>query len=342
MVGLTDEQIEARRRKRLEALDAEISSGGWDTLLLSAEGVSHLSESELAKLKEWGEGYANEWTVLVCVRHPLDWTRSVVQQRLQGGETLGQLYEDMPATKYRARISRAVSVFGRENVRVFDFESAAGGEGGIVGAFAREAGLGAGAADFLASRSSRDNESLSWEAARILDSLNRQRPPLVDGARAARRAGPEHEVAYLRRIGGRKFDLPDFVKREIGPRNREDVAWLNGEFGLELYPDVLEDAPGTPTSPDTAGASGAQALSDEAIDGIAGVLGDLVTAELYHRALGKGREALARGKLARAERVLREAARLDPEAPQPKELLEELGAKGQESERRGGRRAGRS
>jgi hypothetical protein len=137
MAGFTDEEIGARREKLLDALDAEISSMEWSTLLLSAEGASHLSAPELAKLRKWGEGYATEWTVLVCVRHPFDWTRSVVQQRLKGGETLREMYGDIPAPNYRARISRAITVFGRGKVRIFNFESAAKGEGGVVGAFAR-------------------------------------------------------------------------------------------------------------------------------------------------------------------------------------------------------------
>ena len=338
MAGFTDEELAARRRKFLDALDAEISSNEWNTLVLSAEGVSHLPEPELARLREWGDRYSSEWTVLVCVRHPLDWTRSVLQQRLKQGETLQQLYEKLPTPKYDVKISRAIKVFGRENVRVFDFESAAKGEGGIVGAFAREAGLGAEAGEFLASRALRDNESLSLEAARILDSLNRRRPIFVDGARATRRVGPGPELAYLRRIGGRRFDLPGWVKEQIGPRNREDVAWLNETSGLDLYPDVTDAAPRSGGRGGTVPGE----LSDAAVDGIAEVLGELMAAELFHRALGKGRKALARGKLARAELALREAERLDPDAPQPRELLEELSAKSQESARRGGRRAGRS
>ena len=120
--GFTNEELAARREEFLNSLDAEISSSEWNTLLLSAEGLSHWSAPELAKLREWGEKYSSRWTILVCVRHPLDWSRSVVQQRLKAGNTLQQLYEKPPTPKYRAKISRAISVFGRENVRVFDFE----------------------------------------------------------------------------------------------------------------------------------------------------------------------------------------------------------------------------
>jgi hypothetical protein len=336
MAGLTTEEMAARREKYLNSLDAEISSSEWNTLLLSDEGVSNLSAPEIAQLREWGEKYSSEWIVLVCVRHPVDWSRSVVQQRLKQGDTLQQLYEKPPTPKYRVKISRAISVFGRENVRVFDFDAATESNGGIVGTFATQAGLSASSRDFLASRTGRYNESLSLEAVRILDSLNRQRPMFVDNVRSPRRAGPGPELAYLRRIKGRKFDMPDSVKEKIRPHSREDVAWLNETFGLDLYRDVVTDLAPHAHSQEVA----VEALSDPAVESIAEIVGELVTATVFHRALERGREALARGNLERAARRLGEAARLDPDAPQPKKLLEEARAKSQKPAGRDGRHAG--
>jgi hypothetical protein len=326
MRGLTTEEIEVRRKEYLNSLDAEISSSEWDTLLLSAEGVSiTLSVPEIARLREWGEKYSSEWMVLVCVRHPIDWTRSVIQQRLKRGETLKQLYEKLPRPNYRVRISRAISVFGRENVHVFDFESAIESDGGVVGAFAEQAELSASSGEFLASRAVRYNESLSLEGARILDSLNRQRPLFVDGVRAPRRSGPRHELAYIGRIKGQSFDVPGSVKEDIRLRSREDVAWLNETFDLELYGDVADFA--TPHANSREGP--VEVLSDPAVDSIAEIVSELVTATAFHRVFSYGREALARGDLERAARMLREAARLDPDAPQPRKLLEKVTAEEQ-------------
>jgi hypothetical protein len=272
MRGFTTEELAARRKKHLNSLDAEISSSEWDTLLLSAEGVSHLSVPQIAMLREWGEKYSSKWIVLVCVRHPVDWSRSVIQQRLKGGDTLQQLYEEPPKPKYREKIFRAISVFGRENVRVFDFEAASASDGGIVGAFTEQAGLSATSRDFLASRAVRRyNESLSLEAARILDSLNRQRTKYVDNVRAPRRAGPGRELTYISRIKGRKFDVPDSVKESVRLRSREDVAWLNETFGLGLYRDLTTFAPHAQSHEEPM-----EALSDPAVDSIAEIFGELL------------------------------------------------------------------
>ena len=323
MAGFTTEEIAAHRKDYLDSLDAEILSREWNTLLLSAEVVSNLSVPEITKLREWGEKYASDWIVLVCVRHPVGWTRSVIQQLVKKqGEVLQQLYDLPPVPKFRVRISKAISVFGRENVRVFDFDAAVKGDGGIVGTFAAQAGLSASSRDFLASRAVRANESFSLEAVRILDSLNRQRPMFVDNVRAPRRAGPEHELAYLRRIEGRKFDVPDSVKENIRLRSREDVAWLNETFELDLYHDVTDCAPHAerPEEP-------VEALSDPAVDSIAEIIGELVTETVFRRVLDRGKTALARGELERAAGMFREAVRLDPDAPQPKNLLEKVTAK---------------
>ena len=321
MAGFTNEEVAARRQSYFELLDAEISSREWDTLLLSAEGISNLFAHEMAKLREWGEQYASEWTVLLCVRHPVDYVRSVIQQLLKGGETLQERYENLPSLGYSARISRAISVFGRENVKVFDFESAVKGDGGIVGNFARQAGLTTSSCNFLASRTDRYNESLSLEAAQILDSLNRQHPMFVGGVRTSRRAGPSYELPYINRIKGRKFDIPDSVKDEIRLRSREDILWLNEEFGFDLYRDVTSFRPQEESREQPMGT-----LSDPAVDTIAGVIGDLVTAEAFRRVLNEGRTALRKGDLGRAENTLRTAARLDPDAQQPKELLKKVTA----------------
>ena len=327
MAGFSIEEEMKQGDSYLNSLDTEVSSQEWSTLLLSAEGISNMVSPELEKMREWGERYASDWTVLVCVRHPVDWSRSVMQQSLKQGDTLEKLYETPPTPKYRQRISNAISVFGRENVRVFDFESASRGEGGIVSAFATQAGLTATSGDFLASRAVRANDSLSLEAARILDSLNRQRPLFAGNVMAPRRPGPGDELTYISRIEGWKFDVPEPVKENIRLQSREDVAWLNETFGLSLYRDVVDPASQAPYASDSQShEETVGALSDPAIDSIAEVFGELVAANVFRRALDGGRGALGRGDLERAEKMLRNAARLNPDAPQPKKLLKEVAA----------------
>lgn len=327
MAGLPYEEVEKRQQNYLKSLEAEISSCDWSTLLLSAEGLSSLRESEVAKLGEWGEQYSENWTVLVCVRHPVTWGCSVVQERLKQGSALKQVYQDPPTPNYRRKISNVISVFGKENVRVFDFETASEGIGGVVSTFAAQAGLSSLACEFLARQAVRTNESLSLEGAHILDSLNRQRPVFSGGARAPRRPGTRHVLPYISRIDGRRFDIPDTVKEKIRAQSHDDVEWLNETFGLNLYSDVTRSIPrgkGHESSEEEGHKEAVKALSDPAIDSIAETFGELITADIFRRSIKRGRVALAQGNLERAERMFREAAWLDPDAPQPKKLLKKV------------------
>lgn len=320
MAALTIEEETARREKYRDLLEAEISSREWDVLLLSAEGFCNMPEPEIAKLREWGEKYSFDWTILACVRHPLTYTRSVIPQVMWNGDTLRELYETPPLPNFRGRISKAISVFGRENVRVFDFETATNSDDGIVGTFARQVGLTASSCNFLASQTIRRNESLSLEAVRILDSLNRRRPLFVNNVRAPRRSG--RELYYISRIKGQKFDVPDWVKENIRLQSRGDVAWLNETFGLELYRDVADSSSSMESREEPPGT-----LSDQAIDGIAEIIGELITESAFRRILNQARAASGRGDFEHAAQMLRKAARLYPDSPEPKKLLRKVTAK---------------
>nr|MDQ5827295.1 hypothetical protein [Chloroflexota bacterium] len=88
---------------------------------------------------------------------------------------------------------------------------------------------------------------------------------------ARRRAKPRHELTYISRIKGQKFDVPDPVKESVRLRSREDVTWLNETFELELYRDVTGFAPHTQSHEEPVGA-----LSDPAVDSIAEIFGELL------------------------------------------------------------------
>lgn len=318
LAGLTTlEAIAPLQRRYQKALDAEILSTNWDTLLLSAEGLSNLSAQALSRLRDWGNRFAPRWTVFFCVRHPVDYVRSLVQQILKGGATLAELYEKVPGPAYRWKISNLINVFGRDNLTVFDFESARKHAGGVVGGFADRIGLAGRLLTRLTETVIRENESLSHEAVLLLDSINRQFPMFYGDVRAPRRSG--RELDYLSRIGGHRFHLPTGVEEKIRDTTRGDVAWLNAEFSLNLYLDVIErqsdDAePGTPPTD----------ISQHTIDDIARVIAELSTGTNFLQLLEGGRVAVAEGDLETARQRFSEAARLDPDAPQPKKWLKRL------------------
>lgn len=320
LAGLTTlEAIAPLQRKYREALEREIESTEWDTLLLSAEGVSNLSPYALHRLREWGSRFATHWSVLLCVRHPVDYVRSLMQQLLKSGSTLAWLYDHLPLPGFRAKITNLITAFGRDNVAVFDFDSAREGAGGIVGAFAVRLRLSASIRDRLLAQEAGENPSLSREAVLLLDSVNRRRPMFDGEVRTPRRSG--REAQYVRRVRGNRFEIPVALQDEIRARTRGDVEWLNAEFDLDLYPDVT----GPRTHDTRQGEPAPKALDERTIDDLADVISELLTDRAYLLALEDGRNAFSQGDLETARKRFLEAQRLDPNASQPKAWLARLG-----------------
>lgn len=320
LAGLTTlEAIGPLQRDYREALEREIGSTEWDTLLLSAEGVSNLSHHALRRLREWGDQFATDWSVLLCVRHPVDYVRSLMQQLLKSGSTLTWLYEHLPLPGFRAKIANLITAFGRDNVAVFDFDSARAGAGGIVGLIADRLRLPASIRDRLLAQEKHENTSLSREAVLLLDSVNRRRPMFDAEVRAPRRSGREAEYVY--RVRGNRFDIPVAVQDEIRARTRGDIEWLNAELGLDLYPDVTD-----PQTHDTRQREPApKALDERTIDDLADLISELLADRAYLHALEGGRNAFSQGDFETARECFLEALRLDPDAPQPRVWLARVG-----------------
>lgn len=239
MGALSDDQLADLRQRHAHSLEQEIEATVWDTLLLSGEGTYKLNDAELTRLKAWGDRYAPEWTVIVCVRHPVAYVRSIIQQMLKGGDTLDYLYTNPPLPEFQARLTRAQNLFGRENVHVFDFDHAVGH--GLIQTFTGLCGIKGPLVEQMTANAAHDNESLSFEAAHILDVLNKMHPLIIDGKRNPQR--PDRALAFVARILGRKFDMPTAVQNKVKDLSRPDVLWLNQTFGFDLYPDIIDPTP---------------------------------------------------------------------------------------------------
>lgn len=273
MAGYTPEQIGVKQAEYLSALESEIGTFNWNTLLLSAEGLSNLNVPSLRRLNSWLAGFATSVRVVVCLRHPVAYTRSVIQQIMKGGTVLSELYERLPLPNFKGKLSSAAAVFGADAIQLYDFDSAANNPGkGIVAEFARLVGLSQDAASELAKAAVSDNEALSHEGVAILDGLNRIRPMFVDGSRNPARSG--RELRYISRIRGAKFALPQDVEERIRALSRADVGWLNNQFGLELYRDVFEDVVAGRDRPVLS------ATSAEFFDSISDIIGELANPQV--------------------------------------------------------------
>lgn len=236
----TDERSIARFREEFRAsLEADMADPNWHTLVISAESLCGFPPKAIARFTEWLTGYVEDISVVAYVRHPVDWTRSVMQQRLKLGETFDQLYDNMLRPNWRNRFTPWLNAVGHERFRLVSFDEARENDG-IMAAFCDAAGLSRETILSLAPIRSA-NESMSLEAALLLDSLNRQRPLFVDGKLSPKRRWRGTNV--IRAVPGNRFYLNSELAAKARADNRPDLEWLNETFGKDLYPDVFEDTP---------------------------------------------------------------------------------------------------
>lgn len=278
MKGLTEKaDLDKLAKKYQRTLERELSSTEYNTIFLSAEGVSNVDAEGISRLKKWGNKYADSWTVIVYVRHPVSYTRSVIQQIMKGGETLENLYEKIPLPRYKGKLIKFINVFGKENINVFEFESAV--RTNLLHSFCRQMDLSdlviSDRQDFL---DKRENESMSMEAVLVLNRINHIRPVFINGKRNELRSN--QELAQVQRIKGNKFFLPQKVEEAIKKEARDDIKWLNEEFNLNLYNDIF-----TPVDDESLSSMRENCvISDEAIDSIASIILELIDTKGYSTA----------------------------------------------------------
>lgn len=262
----TEREAEALRADHFKSLEKELDNPNWDTLALNAEGLANLSTPSLRALKDWTSKYVDSWHVVYWARHPLDFTKSLMQQMIKGGYTIEEMMELLPLTNFEGRISNGFRAFGKENVQLFRYEEARSSKGGVVAEYCRQLGLDEATAIGIAEGAVFENESMSMLATHVLDRLNKRRPLFVDGQLNPRRGGTE--ITWASRLKGAKFDLLACQKREICAASRNDVLWLNEQFGVNYYLDVFggEDEY---TDPE-------ERYSNEVLDSIAITFSDLI------------------------------------------------------------------
>ncbi|MFH5774235.1 hypothetical protein ACHFJ0_08265 [Paracoccus sp. NGMCC 1.201697] len=241
MMGITTpEQAERFVSNCFEKMEAELSIGGWDTLVLSAEGLANLHTGALRDLRSWLDGFVDEIEVIYWLRHPVSFTVSVIQQMLKGGETIDDMIDRMlPLSNYQRRLENAIAAFGAEAMRIYRFEDCIQHPNGPVGAFCEQIYVPWETANTIIDSATVENESMSMLCGYTLDALNRLVPMFKDGVfNPLRQNG---ELAKLLTIKGPRFALDYENTRRIREASRPEIAWLRDKCGLDFYPDMLVD-----------------------------------------------------------------------------------------------------
>ncbi|KAA1189184.1 hypothetical protein F0M18_16040 [Pseudohalioglobus sediminis] len=228
----SDEQLAAYNKRTRACLEQGFRKSKATNLLLSAESVAHFYRPDMLELAEWLRGYAEEVRVVACVRHPVHALSSEIQQRLNIGGVLEDLYQNPPFYRFKSLFQRVENAFGKGSLVVYDFAAAVAHPRGLTGAMFENMGVDVG--DSFRPRPP-SNTSMSHEAALLISALNRSLPVLVDGKRNPLRRADE--IPRLSKIPGRKYTAPAEVYQQVTESMKPDVEWLREHYQLELAAD---------------------------------------------------------------------------------------------------------
>lgn len=216
--GATEEDRARARSDLAAAMEASRRAA-----IVSGEYLSAFADpAACARTVDWFADRADHVRGLVYVRDPVGFTASAFQQRLRRFrvDTLAELFPE-----YRARIDPWIGALGHGNVEVALYDPSSFGNGGLLGDFARRAGMPEGV--LTADRTA--NTSLSAEATALLYLFR-------NAAGDAPRAGPGARATLrfldaLRGFGATAFRLaPEALAAETAAR-ADEIAWTEALIG---------------------------------------------------------------------------------------------------------------
>ena len=233
LVGIDTEEKAAQRNASIDsALKSALESNTCSRFVISGEDLFQLEPGGIERLKQKLEPYAAGYRVVVYVREPYGYITSAFQQRLRAGATYEELIERSPLPRYR-RIQHFIDAFGRDRVDIRVFEQPRFVAGDLI-------------ADFLAAIGSdpdiakdldivRANEALSYEAALILNEVNKRLPRTEIGLRNPDRAVKLPQT--LEAVVGQRFRCPSAVYAAARPRVAHHLQWLRAVLGESVFSD---------------------------------------------------------------------------------------------------------
>lgn len=239
LAGITTAvEIAKRNEEFIRRFNADLCKPA-ELAIFSGEDLSLLSEAGVQRFSDWLSRYALKATIVAYVRETTAWATSQAQELVKSGQTLGDVLNRSLAPRFRERLSPWMAVFGKSNIRVYDFDDAKQHEAGLAGHFAQAIGLTAPVLPMI--RDMRSNESLSAEAVSLLSKLNELRPTLRDCGPSPERM--QHDVALFARVKGSRFKLSDAAIERARRDSEPEVVWLDREFGIRF----AEPPPDTPS-----------------------------------------------------------------------------------------------
>lgn len=222
---LDKKEIEVINANIKERLIKEFGRSAADNYIISGEGILHLKEEELKDLKSFLENYFSKVTVVAYIREPWSFIESLYQQCLKGG-----LVDHFDVTsmypRYRRTFAKFYTVFGDQNVNLWQYDKNRFMNRNIVNDFCSRLGM-----ECKTLKTEKVNQSLSMEATALLY-LNRRVFPYGTGMKAVEQNNKM--IDRLSTVGDGKFEIHHTVIGPILQKHNKDIEWIEQKLGEGL------------------------------------------------------------------------------------------------------------
>lgn len=232
VAGSSPKEVERYYQKALASLDTVRNAHGQQ--IISGEGIWHMSEMALVKLRDYFASHFEYIKIVGYVRPPITFMASSFQQLVKN-HGLSKLSVGAHYPPYRGKFEKFDRVFGQENVtlRLFDPKRLVGGD--AVVDFCQLLG------ESISSENiQRVNESLSLEATAVLFAYRREGP--LYAAYRSKARDNNNLVKSLVGFGSTKLSFTDLLVAPVLEQHRADIEWIEQRLGQPIIDQGSKDA----------------------------------------------------------------------------------------------------
>jgi hypothetical protein len=235
-VGL--EEIRARGDWFKDQLRKAVPPHFHESLILSAEELSHYRVEELQNLATFLNGIGLDTTPLAYVRTMKASIESRFQQELKepvpGKAPLNLKRHEFACSGYRFRVRKFDELFGADSVKLFLYERVLKEDGCVVRHFCHTLGIAQ-----VPQAPRRTNEALGMDAVRFLYAYRKFDPHYGVGQMAI--DGNRRLTQRLLLLGGPNFFFHSSLLLKHEQNWRQDVDWISKRMGEDMLGDIHAD-----------------------------------------------------------------------------------------------------
>lgn len=224
------QQIDEFNHRILTNLTKRFEKSTAPHVIISAESITTLKESELKKLKQFLDSYFDRITIVGYVRTPRAFMESKFQQVVQSPNITLDIEQFYP--RYRWKFEKLDNVFGQNNVSLWKFDPSAFYQGDVVLDFCQRIGI---------KVSKHANKSLSKEALQLLVNYRKH---YSYGSGHSAITENWLLIKSLKQIGEQKVNFSPEILKPVFDRHQDDIAWIEHRLAtpmLETFANGTDD-----------------------------------------------------------------------------------------------------